>query len=94
MADVDRSDEAIPVANRRETLFGIVLTSGVSQVSEPISCMYLADLLMQSIAIIAIALRLYARFKLAKRPGWDDTLAVLSLVGNDLSSSCCERSLT
>lgn len=32
------------------------------------------------LAIIAVVLRLYARFKLAKRPGWDDALVVLSLV--------------
>lgn len=49
--------------------------------------MHLADPLTQLIAIIAIALRLYARFKLAKRPGWDDALAVLALVGNSLGTS-------
>ena len=78
----DNCDEPTPLANKRSTIFGLVITFMVrtDRCGYTRVCHQTADM-RQVVSFICVALRLYTRFRIVRAPGWDDFFITLASVG-------------
>lgn len=90
-----RSDnESIPLANRRETIWGSIIAFQVRSSRRMVGWLVVTDWLTgrQILATIAVLLRAYVRAFVVKKIGWDDALIFLAwvtaLVGNTFVCLC------
>ena len=74
--------------NDPATLLGFIISFQVRFDMLQKWCLLFADLNQQVIAWLAVLFRLYARFKLAHSPGWDDVCVVLACVRETLVELC------
>ena len=79
-------DEPMPVANRKETMFGLIISFLVR--STPLSFRLVNSLLpcYQFLSWVCCSLRLYTRLVIVRAAWWDDFFVALYLVSRHLRS--------
>jgi hypothetical protein len=77
---VDNLKDPLPVWNRGSTIIGMTIVFGVGDVVSILCSRGFANRTFQAITSTCVLLRLYARFRVLKVPGWDDYWMIFVLV--------------
>lgn len=79
-------DEPMPAANRKETMFGLIISFLVRSTASPLRLATSLSPCYQFLSWVCCSLRLYTRLVVVRAAWWDDFFVALYLVSQRLPS--------